>query len=192
MNIAAYIRVSTGEQSADNQLPGIMAYCKAKGWPEPTVYAESGSAWNQGHQPVLAKLLGELRSGKKKYACVIVWSIDRLSRAGIGEIFTLIKSFQQYSCHVVSCQESWLDGSKHSELLLAITSWIAEFESVRRSERTKAGLARVKREGKKLGRPSGAKDKGTRRKAGYLNRWLVNKGSEVVVPEPLSLSEQGK
>jgi DNA invertase Pin-like site-specific DNA recombinase len=37
-------------------------------------------------------------------------------------------------------------------------------ESQRRSERTKAGLARVKAQGKKLGRPQGSKDKKRRRR----------------------------
>jgi len=36
-------------------------------------------------------------------------------------------------------------------------------ESKRRSERTKAGLERAKREGKKLGRPEGSKDKKKRK-----------------------------
>jgi DNA invertase Pin-like site-specific DNA recombinase len=45
------------------------------------------------------------------------------------------------------------------ELLLSIVAWVARMESNRRSERTKAGLARAVSEGKRLGRPPGAKDK---------------------------------
>ncbi|MFC1981123.1 hypothetical protein ACFLVN_02635 [Chloroflexota bacterium] len=44
-------------------------------------------------------------------------------------------------------------------------------ESQRRSERTNAGLARAIKEGKRLGRPVGSKDKSRRRRAGYLQRW---------------------
>jgi hypothetical protein len=40
------------------------------------------------------------------------------------------------------------------------------------TERTKAGLARVKAQGKKLGRPIGAKDKDFRQLSGYISRWL--------------------
>lgn len=50
------------------------------------------------------------------------------------------------------------------ELLLALTGWVARMESQRRSERTKAGLARVVAQGKKLGRPLGSKDKRRRKK----------------------------
>jgi DNA invertase Pin-like site-specific DNA recombinase len=49
------------------------------------------------------------------------------------------------------------------EILYAIAGWVARMESQRRSERTKAGLARVKVQGKSLGRPQGAKDKKKRK-----------------------------
>lgn len=44
-------------------------------------------------------------------------------------------------------------------------------ESQRRSERTKAGLARVRKQGKVLGRPQGSKDKVKRGRRGYLLRY---------------------
>ena len=46
-----------------------------------------------------------------------------------------------------------------SELFLALSAFVAGFESKRRSERTKAGLARVKSKGSRLGRPPGSKDR---------------------------------
>ena len=50
------------------------------------------------------------------------------------------------------------------ELLYAIAGWVARMESQRRSERTKAGLARVVAQGKKLGRPPGSKDRRKRKR----------------------------
>ena len=50
------------------------------------------------------------------------------------------------------------------DLLYALTGWVARMESQRRSERTKAGLARAVAEGKKLGRPKGSKDKKKRKR----------------------------
>ena len=48
---------------------------------------------------------------------------------------------------------------------------MANFESKRRSERVKAGLARRKAKGLPLGRQRGAKDRGKRRRTGYLLRY---------------------
>ncbi len=48
-------------------------------------------------------------------------------------------------------------------------------ESQRRSERMKAGLARVRKQGKVLGRSQGSKDKGKRKRTGYLLRYAGGK-----------------
>ena len=65
---------------------------------------------------------------------------------------------------VLSYQESWTEApGELAELLYALTGWVARMESQRRSERTKAGLARAVAQGKKLGRPKGSKDKKRRR-----------------------------
>jgi DNA invertase Pin-like site-specific DNA recombinase len=66
---------------------------------------------------------------------------------------------------VLSYQESWTEApGELGELLYALAGWVAKMESQRRSERTKAGLARVVTQGKKLGRPKGSKDKRRRRR----------------------------
>jgi len=57
------------------------------------------------------------------------------------------------------------------EVLYAIAGWVAKMESERRSERTKAGLARAISQGTKLGRPTGSKDAGKRKRTGYLLRY---------------------
>ena len=61
---------------------------------------------------------------------------------------------------MLSYQESWTEApGELGELLFAIAGWVARMESQRKSERTKAGLARLVVQGKKLGRPKGSKDK---------------------------------
>ena len=57
---------------------------------------------------------------------------------------------------MLSYQESWTEApGELGELLFAIAGWVARMESQRKSERTKAGLARLVVQGKKLGRPKG-------------------------------------
>jgi len=60
------------------------------------------------------------------------------------------------SCRVVSIRESWIaEAGPMREVFAAIAAWAAKFESDRRSERTLAGLAQARAEGKKLGWPAG-------------------------------------
>lgn len=51
-----------------------------------------------------------------------------------------------------------------AELLYAVTGWVAQMESQRISERTKAGLARAQVQGRCLGRPRGSRDRRRRKK----------------------------
>lgn len=107
----------------------------------------------------------------------MVWALDRLTRQGVAHIFELINKFKKHNVQVVSLKELWTEVSgPMNDLLFAITAWVGEFESNRRSERTKAGLVRAVSEGKKLGRPAGSGDKRKRKKSGYLLRYCKQRG----------------
>ena len=70
-----------------------------------------------------------------------------------------------YGVRVLSHREPWSEApGELAETLCAIAGWVARTESQRRSERTKAGLARVVAQGKRLGRPPGARDRRKRKK----------------------------
>jgi DNA invertase Pin-like site-specific DNA recombinase len=134
------------------------------------VYAENESAWKSGHQWELSKLFADLP--KRKVDICLVWALDRVTREGIARIFEIVNRFKAHGVQVISYQESWTEQSgPMADLLFAITAWVAEFESKRRSERTLAGLARAIAEGKKLGRPNRSQDKKRRKRRGYLLRY---------------------
>ena len=136
------------------------------------VYQENESAWKSGHQRELSRLLNDLSYGRRKVDICLVWALDRLSREGVAAILNLVDRFKRHGVRAVSYQEPWTEvPGDMADLLYAITGWVANFESRRKSERTKAGLARVVVEGKKLGRPKGSKDKRRRRTTGYLLRY---------------------
>ncbi len=172
MKAALYLRVSTTEQNVDNQLPALEAYADSRGWQIVEVYQENESAWKSGHQKELARLLAEIRRGTRKYDVLLIWALDRLSRGGAAAILNLVDTFKTYNVRVISLQESWTEApGAIGEVLYAIAGWVAKMESERRSERTKAGLARAIASGKRLGRPAGSKDGGKRKRTGYLLRY---------------------
>lgn len=169
--VIIYLRVSTGEQSLDNQLPALKQWIQDRpGYEVVGVYQEQESAWRAGRQKELARLLRELP--KRKVDVCLVWSLDRLSREGVSRVFELVRKFKQHGVQLVSYSEPWLEQSgEMGELLYAIAAWIAEFESRRRSALTLAGLARARRQGKVLGRPVGRKDSKKRKRSGYFARY---------------------
>ena len=170
MKAALYLRVSTNEQDTGNQLPALEDYAKRHDLDIAQVYSESETAWKNGHQTELTHLLDDARKGK--FQIVLVWALDRLSREGALAILSLVDNLKRHGVKVISYQESWTEApGELAEVLYAICGWVARMESQRRSERTKAGLEKVKANGKPLGRPSGSKDKRKRSRRGYLLRY---------------------
>jgi len=170
MKVVIYLRVSSSEQTVENQLPALEKWVADKGHELLEVYSEAESAWKSGHQRELSRLFADL--AKHRPDICLVWALDRLTREGIGKIFELINRFKIHGVQVVSFQESWTEvGGLMADLLYAITGWIANFESSRRSERIKASIERLRREGKPVGRKKGAKDKQKRKRTGYLLRY---------------------
>ncbi len=168
--VAIYLRVSTTDQTAANQLPSLQKWVADRGHELVEVYAENESAWRSGHQRELSRLFGDLP--KRKVDICLVWALDRLTREGIAKIFELVNKFKAYGVQVISYQEPWTEQSgPMADLLYAGSAWVAQFESKRRSERTRAGLARAIAQGKRLGRPIGSKDGRKRRRVGYLLRY---------------------
>lgn len=168
--IIIYTRVSTKDQTTENQLTVLEKWVTDRGYELVEIYSENESAWHRGHQRELARLFNDLR--RQKVDICLVWSLDWLSRQGVAAILNLVDRFKRHGVKVISFQESWTEApGDMAELLYAITGWVANFESRRRSERTKAGLARAVAEGKKLGRPKGSRDKKKRGRTGYLLRY---------------------
>lgn len=158
-----YARVSTNNQSTDNQIPVLTEWALNRGWELTGTYRENESAWKAGHQTEWARLIADAR--RSKFSRVIVWALDRVCRQGATETLIIVKTLHQYNVDLISYQEPFTEmPGEVTELMFAWFGWVAKMESVRRSERTKAGQARARREGKVIGRPKGRKDKKKRNK----------------------------
>ena len=148
--IFGYGRVSTGQQTADNQFLEL----KAAGYPiEPNFwFADEGISGKvcARHRPAFNKLKSQIRHGET----LVVSKLDRLGRDAI-DVLQTVKDFAEKGVKVVVLQLGTTDlTSTAGKLLLAMLASIAEMERDLIVERTQAGLARAKIEGKALGRPS--------------------------------------
>lgn len=163
MRCCIYSRASTGNQNPANQSMALTDWAQQRGWEVVKVYEEQESAWKNGHQRELALLLDNAR--KRRFQTLLVWALDRLSREGPLAILSLVSKLNDCGVKVISYQESWTEApGELGEILYALAGWVARMESERRSERTKAGLARVVAQGKILGRPKGSRDKKKRKR----------------------------
>ena len=170
MKAAIWLRVSSGEQHAENQLPDLQAWAARRGWQVVKTYEVQESAWRGAHQKALSAVYDDARLGL--FDVLLVWALDRLSREGPAATLEIVHRLLKAKVQVLSYQEPWLEvGGEMVDLLLAVTGWVARFESKRRSERTRAGLARARAAGKQIGRPPGSKDGKQRSRRGYFARY---------------------
>jgi DNA invertase Pin-like site-specific DNA recombinase len=172
---ALWIRVSTNHQEGDNQVPDLETFGAHHGHEIAVRYEVSESAWNGGkaggeYQATLKRALDDAWAGK--FAVLIVWALDRITREGAEGALRIIRLFRERNCILLSVKESWLNGSPEvQDVLVAFAGWMAQQESQRRSERIRAGLERRKAQGLPVGRKAGAKDKAPRKRSGYVARW---------------------
>jgi DNA invertase Pin-like site-specific DNA recombinase len=174
---ALWLRVSTGHQDSDNQVPDVERFADHHGYEIAGRYTVSDTAWkNAGgaeYSKTLQRALDDAHA--EKFRVLIVWALDRIVRddeSGAEAALRITRQFRERGCTLVSVRESWLNGSPEvQDILIAFAGWMAERESARRSERIKAGLERRRAEGLPVGRQPGATDKGKRKRAGYVASW---------------------
>lgn len=150
---AIFLRVSKDEQTIENQRPDCEQLARVRGFEVVKLYEETASGAKLDRAQ-LAAMLADAHRGA--FEVLVVWALDRLGRSMFETIAT-VQKLDRAHVEIVSVAEPWLDtGGPARSLLLAIFAWVAEQERGRMIERTIAGMARARREGKKIGRPETA------------------------------------
>ena len=141
----AYGRCSTAEQTTENQRLEIGAAGHTIDyWFADTISGKTSAS----ERPQFQAMLGQIRKGET----LIVSKIDRIGRDA-QDVGATIKLLASRKIHVVVLQLGSLDlTSTAGKMMLTMLSAVAEMERDLLVERTQAGLARAKAEGKTLGR----------------------------------------
>ena len=175
MKVAIYARVSTEDQTTENQVRELEEWIKRRGWEIVTIYRENESAWKAGHQKEWARLKADARM--RNFDAVVVWALDRVTRQGVSYLFQQIQALRNFDVKLISMQEAWLESlGDLTEVFVALVGFIASYESKRRSDRTKAGMSRAREQGIHIGRPKGKKDTHKRERIGYHLREAKKRG----------------
>ena len=152
MAIFAYGRVSTTEQTTENQRQEI----ERAGYQVEYWFADEGVSGkvHASQRPQFKALLGQIRNGET----LVVSKLDRLGRDA-QDVGATIKALAARKIEVIVLQLGKLDlASPAGKLMLSMLAAVAEMERDLLVERTQAGLARAKAAGKTLGRPPKTSD----------------------------------
>lgn len=150
MKVAIYCRVSTDKQELENQLRQLREYAQRSNWAVYHEYTEVISG-KEDRRPEFDELFRDAH--KKLFDGVMFWSLDRFSRS--GTLFTLqkLKELDNLGIFWHSYQDAYLStAGQWKDVIISIMSTLAKIEREKIASRTKAGLDRVRAEGKRLGR----------------------------------------
>lgn len=169
-----WLRVSSGHQDNDNQVPDVEEFAAHHGYQVAATYEVSDTAWKNGggaeYKATLKQAMDDAWAGK--FSVLIVWALDRIVREGAEDALRVFRQFRERGCVILSVKESWLNGSPEvQDILIAFAGWVAARESARRSERIKIGLDKRKAAGQPVGRQPGSADKAKRKRSGYVAAW---------------------
>jgi DNA invertase Pin-like site-specific DNA recombinase len=151
VRVAIYGRVSTEKQDTENQLIQLREFASRRGWIVVREYCdhESGSKSDRAQFQQMF-----VDASKRKFDLLLFWALDRLSREGALKTLQHLDRLENHGVGFRSFTEPYFDSCGiFKEAVVSIVATLAKQERVRRSERTKAGLARVRLQGRKLGRP---------------------------------------
>ena len=166
MKTAIYCRVSREEQTLEQQRKPLIEYCEKNNL-EYDIFEEKVSG-AKIHRTELDKLMQGIR--ERKYNKVLIAKLDRLGRS-LKHLIQLVEEFNNKDIQFICLNPDLDTKSASGRFFIQILGAVAELEREYISERTKAKLNYMKGEGIKLGRPTGSKDKGQRRKSGYYLRY---------------------
>lgn len=173
MRVVIYTRVSKDDQHPENQITVLRNWAESNGHDVVATYQDIASGARRRER--LDDLFDDAR--RHRFDLVATWSLDRLTREGPLATLLYLQRLTAMGVRLFSHEEPYLDPSlPFYESIVAFLADIARWERERRSERTKAGLARAKAAGKTLGRPKGSKDRRKR---------VVRRRSYVGVSVPL-------
>jgi DNA invertase Pin-like site-specific DNA recombinase len=156
--VALYLRVSTSGQTVENQRLELSKADERNGWQIVAEFVDHGISGAKGRdkRPALDKMLKAV--ARREFDLIAAWSVDRLGRSLQDLVSTL---GELHAKHVdLYLHQQGLDTSTPSgKAMFQMMGVFAEFERAMIVERVKAGLARARSQGKRLGRPSLSADK---------------------------------
>ena len=152
MKVAIYARVSTNEQTTENQVRELTEWADRAGHEVVTIYDDNGVSGAKGRE--YRKEFDQLLKAaiRREFDLVAAWSVDRLSRS-LQDLVGFLTELHGAGVDLYLHQQALDTTTPSGRAMFQMMGVFAEFERSMISERVKSGLARTKAKGTKLGRP---------------------------------------
>ena len=149
--VAIYTRVSTLDQTIDNQLLELRDHCSKMGWEIVKEYADEGlsGTLSRDKRPALNSLIKD--AYRKRFDSVVCWDISRIGRS-MKELILFLSDMKDRGVGICSVRQGFDTSTTMGEMMFQFVGILSSWEREMIRERTLAGLDRARSEGKTLGR----------------------------------------
>ena len=149
--VVIYARVSTLDQTVDNQLIELRDHCSKMGWEIVKEYTDEGlsGTLSRDKRPALNAMIDD--GYRKKFDTVICWDISRIGRS-MKELILFLSDMKDRGIGICSVRQGFDTSTSMGEIMFQFVGILSSWEREMIRERTLAGLERAKSEGKILGR----------------------------------------
>ena len=149
--VVIYTRVSTLDQTIDNQLIELRDHCSKMGWEVVKEYADEGlsGTLSRDKRPALNSLIKD--AYRKRFDSVVCWDISRIGRS-MKELILFLSDMKDRGIGICSVRQGFDTSTSMGEIMFQFVGILSSWEREMIRERTLAGLERAKSEGKTLGR----------------------------------------
>jgi DNA invertase Pin-like site-specific DNA recombinase len=149
--VALYLRVSTSEQTTDNQRRELTAIAARHNWKVVAIFEDAGISGAKGRNARPG--LNELMKGvaRRDFEMVAAWAVDRLGRS-LTDLLDFLRELHAKDVDLFLHQQGLDTSTPSGRAMFQMLGVFAEFERAMIRERVMSGLARAKADGVKLGR----------------------------------------
>lgn len=156
-----YLRVSTDQQTTENQLRVLNDVAERSGWTVVRVFEDAGISGAKGRdkRPGYDALLKAI--SRREVDMVAAWSVDRLGRS-LPDLVAFLSDIQARGCDLYLHQQAVDTSTPSGRMLFQMLAVFAEFERAIITTRIKSGLDRARANGVTFGRPSMSSDRRTK------------------------------
>jgi DNA invertase Pin-like site-specific DNA recombinase len=146
-----YLRVSTQDQTTANQERELRAVAERMGYEVAKVYKDHGISGAKGRdkRPAFDALCRD--AARRQFDVVMAWSVDRLGRS-LKDLIGFLSELHALKIDLFLHQQGLDTTTPSGKAMFGMMGVFAEFERSMIQERVRAGLARAKAAGTKLGR----------------------------------------
>jgi DNA invertase Pin-like site-specific DNA recombinase len=154
MRAALYLRVSTAEQTTDNQERELRTAAARMGHEIVQVYKDHGLSGAKGRdkRPAFDRLHKD--AARRTFDVVMAWSVDRLGRS-LQDLVAFLEHLHATKVELFLHQQGLDTTTPSGRAMFGMLSVFADFERSMIQERVRAGMARAKERGTRSGRPIG-------------------------------------